>query len=238
MRILFEDNNLKVAHCTETTSDSKGPTTTLLSFTGVGHAMGGIDVQKAEFFGAGRGLDNVLFITDKTRSWGNRIDFNELAYVIAPFCNGAMTYAIGNSMGGFLAIVMSSYVRINCVVAFVPQFSVCPQIVPWETRWTEYRSQIIDYHVQDVGASFVSGTRYILFSGGRGLDRRQALQFPVRDNIHHFIFPKIEHSVAIDLKEINILDRVIRASFAGTLNMLALSESSGIEFEQFSPAPA
>lgn len=197
--------------------------------------MGGIDVQKAEFFGAGRSFDNVVFITDKKRSWGNSIDFNELASLVSPFCDGASTYAIGNSMGGFLAIVMSSYVRIDCVVAFVPQFSVCPQIVPWETRWTEYRSQIIDYHIQDVAASFVSGTRYVLFSGGRGLDRRQARHFPVSENIHHFIFPKIEHSVAIDLKEMNILDRVIGASFAGTLDMQALSDSSGIEFEQFSP---
>lgn len=50
----------------------------LLSFAGIGFGMGGADVQKAEFFGAGRSFDTTFFITDKTRSWGSRLDFNEI----------------------------------------------------------------------------------------------------------------------------------------------------------------
>jgi hypothetical protein len=40
--------------------------------------MGGINVQKPEFFGAGRSFDNIIFITDKTRSWGNQLDFDSI----------------------------------------------------------------------------------------------------------------------------------------------------------------
>ena len=56
----------------------------LLSFTGIGHGMGGIDVQRPEFFGAGKSFGNVIFMSDRKRSWGNSLDFGRLIEVLEP----------------------------------------------------------------------------------------------------------------------------------------------------------
>jgi hypothetical protein len=208
MYILFEDEHLKIASRAQ--APVRGGSRTLLSFTGVGHGMGGINVQKAEFFGTGRHFDNLLFITDKTRSWGNQLDFAGIAERLAPFREGVQMSAIGNSMGGFLAIVAAHFMPMNRVIAFVPQFSVDPEIVPWETRWKEYRDEIPGYRIRDVGGYVTENTQYFVFSGGVGLDRRQARLFPVMDNLHHYSFPDIEHGLAADLKEAGLLDHLVR----------------------------
>tara|TARA_R110000851_G_scaffold247089_1_gene399609 strand:- start:1603 stop:2310 length:708 start_codon:yes stop_codon:yes gene_type:complete len=208
---------------------------TLVSFTGIGHGMGGVDVQKAEFFGAGRRFDNLIFVTDKTRSWGNRIDFNEVARVLAPFAVTGSTCAIGNSMGGFLAIVMSAFMPIEVVVAFVPQFSVDPQVVPWEHRWSEYRDRIDSYRIRDASAYFVPQSRYVLFSGGRGLDRKHAGLFPVGDNINHYVFSGAGHAVAADLKEQGLLDRIVGEALSGDIDLAALKADCAMTVARISP---
>jgi len=143
MHVLFEDSVLKItSRAPEPAPDGRR---TLLSFTGVGHGMGGVNVQKAEFFGTGRNFDNLLFLTDKTRSWGNLLDFDDIAARLAPFREGTELSAIGNSMGGFLAIVASRFMPMRRVVSFVPQFSVDPALVPWEFRWKEYREAIREF---------------------------------------------------------------------------------------------
>lgn len=71
----------------------------LLSFTGVDHAVGGIDVQKPEFYGAGKGFDNVIFINDLTRSWGNALDYDLILETIAPLVQGRKIFTTSNSPG-------------------------------------------------------------------------------------------------------------------------------------------
>lgn len=210
---------------------------TLVSFTGIGHGMGGVDVQKAEFFGAGRRFDNLVFVTDKTRSWGNRVDFDEVARILAPFTATGPTCAIGNSMGGFLAIVMSAFMPIDVVVAFVPQFSVDPDVVPWEHRWSEYRDMIESYRIRDAGVYFVPHSRYVLFSGGRGLDLKHAGLFPVRDNICHLVFSGAGHAVAADLKEQGLLDRVVGEALSGDVDLSSLKPDGAMTVARISPAP-
>ena len=47
----------------------------IVSFTGVGHGMGGVDLQKPEF-SAGPAAGPRVFVMDKTRSWGNALNWS------------------------------------------------------------------------------------------------------------------------------------------------------------------
>ena len=136
----------------------------------------------------------------------------------SPFTETSQTYAIGNSMGGFLAIVMSRFLPIETVIAFAPQFSVDPNVVPWEDRWKVYRDAIEAYHIRDAGSYFVSGTTYFLLSGGRGADLQQARLYPVQSNVNHFLFPELHHKVAAALKAAGKLNMVVQQAFDGQID--------------------
>ncbi len=175
--------------------------------------MGGLNVQKPEFFGTGRSFDNIIFITDKTRSWGNQLDFDTIKDAIEPLIETRKIYSIGNSMGGFNAIISTFYIETDVCIAFVPQYSVNPSIVPWEKRWREYTSNIENFRFESVREFMNKTTNYFIFTGGKGPDQRHAKLFPVMDNICHYSFPSIEHNVAQTLKELGALNVVVQSCF-------------------------
>lgn len=234
MRLIFEDNVLRVVG--ETLPGSRSGGGVVLSFTGIGHAMGGLDVQKPEFFGAGRGFDEVVFVTDKTRSWGNRLDFGRLAALLDPIVAGRRLCTVGNSMGGFLAVVATRHLPVTRAVAFVPQFSVDPRVVPWEPRWRDYRDAIEYFAIPDLGEAFAVEPTYFVFSGGTNLDRRQARHFPVADNIHHLLFPEVDHGLAGWLKAEGRLADILAACLWGPVDPTALATLCPGPVERLSPA--
>jgi len=211
---IFENDSLKITS-RQSISDNKSDTI-LLSFTGIGHGMGAIDVQKPEFFGTGRSFDNVIFVTDKTRSWGNQLDFGFITNSILPYVGGRKVYSIGNSMGGFNAILFTSYIPTSTCIAFAPQYSVAPSIVPWETRWKKYTSNIQQYQIASVENSFNTTTKYFIFSGRLGLDYNHARLFPVKENIYHYSFHNIAHNVSVVLKEHDVLDKAVQSCLNGS----------------------
>ena len=214
---------------------SKDNDNILLSFTGIGHAMGGIDVQNAEFFGLGRNFDNVIFITDKTRSWGNLLNFEQINIIVKQFANNSKLYSIGNSMGGCLSIIASKYIEISVSISFAPQFSVNPKIASWETRWRDYISNIKTHDIEHVGSYFNNKTRYFIFSSGDKLDRRHATLFPVKGNINHYLFPEFNHALASQLKEVGVLYEIISKALDGSINLDDIKKSYNIKTEQLSP---
>ncbi|SEL20842.1 hypothetical protein [Pacificibacter marinus] len=225
---VFEDDYLKITSRQKQSNDNKN--TILLSFTGIGHGMGGIDVQNPEFFGAGRSFDNIIFITDKTRSWGNQLDFKFIKETIAPYVGDRSIYSIGNSMGGFNSIISTSYMPTDVCVSFVPQYSVNPSIVPWERRWKKYTSKIKEYRFESVKNFINDKTRYFIFSGSMGADDRHAKLFPVKDNVHHYSFHNIAHDVAKELKEKGFLERSVQNCFNEESDL-----PRGIGYDKLSP---
>jgi hypothetical protein len=215
------------------TGSSTGGGSVLLSFTGIGHAMGGIDVQRPEFYGTGRAFDRVIFITDKTRSWGNRLDFGQIAEVVSELAGSARLVTIGNSMGGFLAIIATRYMPVTTSVAFAPQYSVNPRFAPWEKRWGEYLNDLSPHTITHAADYITDRTTYFVFSGGEGVDRQHAMGFPVRPNLHHYLFPDVGHGVAGTLKGRGELSGLLHACFSGTPDI-----RTSLAFERLSPGPA
>lgn len=226
--LIFEDDHLKITS-RQTQSDQES-NSILLSFTGIGHAMGGLNVQKPEFFGVGRSFDNIIFITDKTRSWGNRLNFNIVKEFIGPLIEKRKIYSIGNSMGGFNALVSTRYISTDICIAFAPQYSVKPSIVPWETRWKEYTSNIDIFIFENVGECINDTTKYFIFTGGKGQDFRHAKLFPIMKNVNHYSFPSFDHDVAMGLKEMGALDKLVQDCFRCAINL-----PQNIEYDRISP---
>ncbi len=202
--------------------------TVLLSFTGIGHAMGGLEIQKTEFFGAGRGFDNVIFISDLVRSWGNSLDFDEILAALRPFVEGRKLFAIGNSMGGFLGVVMSNLLKIDTVVAFVPQFSVSGRVFWTEHRWRNHRVHIKEYKIPSLADQFNATTQYYLFSSNSWPDRKHWKRFPAGPNIDNIVLKDGAHNLAAGLKESGKLSGLIEACFTGRFSIEWMNDTLGV----------
>ncbi|PCI63656.1 MAG: hypothetical protein COB37_04305 [Kordiimonadales bacterium] len=227
--ILLENEDFKVTL-------HKGDTDEVcFSFLGVGEGMGGLSLQKEEFFGsvqAGKSR-SVIFIFDKKRGWFSDEQKNaELFNLLAQHCEefGYKTrYAIGNSMGGFGALIATRYIDFDAVIAFCPQFSVDPVLVPEETRWLEWTKSIKKFDVRSVAdGKFDRGNFYILH-GLDGEDQHQYSRFPFHANIHHYLAAGSSHHAAKDLKKKGLLRPFVEACFMqGPMQVDELMRENGI----------
>lgn len=190
----------------------------LISFTGVGHAMGGMDVQNPEFFATGKAYETIVFISDLQRSWGNALDFDRIAEVIRSLPLEGKADAIGNSMGGFLALLAPSLLPVGNVMAFVPQFSVHPDFVPWENRWPKYCKGISEWRFPSLEGRIVKDCTYHIAPGSHPLDVRHADMLPMQDNVVRINLPDFEHRVAAQLKAAGVLQELIARCFDGSFS--------------------
>ncbi|WP_172329004.1 hypothetical protein [Mangrovicoccus sp. HB161399] len=209
----------------------------LLSFTGIGNQMGGMDVQEPEFFSAGNAFDNILFISDLKRSWGNAYDFAAMCARLSPYLEGREIYALGNSMGGFLAILAAAHLPVAAVAAFVPQFSVAPHVVPEETRWQDYVRGIGEWRVPSLEGCFNATTRYHVFSGNSEEERIHSGRFPVQPNLFHAVPRWSGHTLAKKLKDRGVLRDVIAEAWEGSLTGPRLARMAGCRVEMLSGGP-
>lgn len=187
----------------------------IISFTGVGHQTGGVDLQTPEF--SRSGINNpIIYVIDKRRSWGNSLDWAELERIIKGMRHYEQLVLIGNSMGGFLAVLSAKRLMADVVVAFAPQWSVSPNIVPFETRWMKYRKHIALFHYPSLKNCFPNRCRFYIFCGSNENDIRHLKMFP-KDvkNLHLYQLFEGGHSVASSLKESGILYDVIRGCIVG-----------------------
>ncbi len=232
MRTLIDNDVLKIS-VVETSSDHL-----TLCFTGIGHSYGAIDVQSEEFFKSSNHATS-MFITDKQRSWGNNIDFEQLRDIIYSVGRYKTINAIGNSMGGFLAILISRFVDIKNAVAFVPQYSVHKDVFPNEHRWEKYTDNIQNWVHKDLESAFNDRTNYYILAGVGGPDDPHLALFPNGANIHKIYFRNraFLHSVSQRLKDEQILYDVILDGFAGkSAAEIIAGRLYDPKFQAFTPA--
>ena len=185
----------------------------VVCFSGVGKKR--YKMPPYEFVGAATngGKHSTLFVSDFTRSWMSApglqdeiIDQLENSITkLAP----KKVIAMGNSMGGFMALSLSRVMPIDVTIAFSPQFSADKNDVPEETRWTYHRNKIENFYVQRIENLPTDFGTHFVFHGGEHREYIHWSRFPTQDNLRHFIFPKGNHNIALALKEHNILDKVV-----------------------------
>ena len=225
--IIYEDHFLRVATLKGGGSGGRA----LLSFTGIGHALGGLDVQQPEFTKASGGYDRIFYISDLTRSWGNRLDFGLIKDLLQRDALEMRYDAVRNSMGGFLALLAPGVLPIEHTLAFVPQFSVHPKIAIWETRWQEYRKAILSWKYESLEGVWNDATSYFVFSSSHGLDAEHATRIPAASNITVTMLGG-DHAIAQQLKSAGLLNETVTRCMNETyskewlLNALASAEKS------------
>ncbi|MCP3970417.1 MAG: alpha/beta hydrolase [Rhodobacteraceae bacterium] len=191
----------------------------VVSLAGDGGRPGAI--PPIEFIGSAScgGENHVLFISDPRRSWLNgpgvaegivktieryraRHDIEDLVL-------------LGNSMAGFAALRLTEMMPVDTVIAFAPQFSVHPDLVPEETRWRPYVNRIQNWVYPDVGDLKQEDTNYYLFHGDDPEEARHWLRFPWHRGLSHFIFCGMGHRVAKIFQKRRLLAQVLQSAMDG-----------------------
>jgi hypothetical protein len=173
-----------------------------LCFSGVGMESGGIETQQEEFYKS-TGNATAIFIIDGNRQWGN-YDWDLLYKIISRHIVNKRVFAIGNSMGGYCAILASRHFSIEKVIAFVPQYSVHKSIVPLETRWAKQIENIKVWNYLSLDGSFNDKTKYHIFYGNDSQDSIHRMLFPKQDNIIMNVYDG-DHYLVKDLKDKGLL---------------------------------
>lgn len=210
--------------------DDQPGDTCLVSFTGIGHGTGGLDVQRPEFAKAGVSGPR-FFIIDKTRSWGNALALEQLAFHVIKRAEGRRVFTLGNSMGGFLAILASKPLGATRCLAFSPQWSVDPACMPLERRWMAYRRTIRHFRYPDLSKAFSSDCSYDVVFGGDVFEAMHAERFPADyQNVAIYQLGNSGHEVAASLKAAGLLHNVVTASLNGESLPEVLTQA-GIAFK-------
>jgi hypothetical protein len=195
-----------------------GPTngSLVVSFTGIG--AGSDVVQTEEFAGtAARGGRSVLFVTDKRRSWYNAPGlYEKIVGQLRPhLAHGGPVVTLGNSMGGFGALLFAAPLGARTALAFGPQASVSPRIIPQETRWRELTAAIGDFRFEQISDHLGEAAEHFVLHGSGGKDAYQIEAFRPRANLHHYVLAGGRHNIAAELKQAGRLSPLIEAAVAG-----------------------
>ena len=191
-----------------------GSSKTIVSFTGIKHGFGVSDFKK-EFMGLLKQSDfNVMFVADRELSWYNTLDVDKIKSKLI----NQEVVTLGNSMGGYNAIQFSNDVNVTKVIAFAPQYSVHPDIVPDETRWRANVRKIKEWKYKHLMLN--DTTEYYIFSGNDKMEMYHVDMIPNQQNIHKFITPG-RHNISRILKQKGVLYPLIKDCINETPQIVA-----------------
>lgn len=213
LHLVHDDDGLRV---TRTDGESG---CMVISFSGIG--ADGTPCQPEEFImtATDEGRHPALYIMDKHRSWMNAPGLLEQIVEIieaeAARIGATTVCTMGNSMGGFMAMLVPYFTEIDHAIAFSPQYSVDPAVNPDEWRWAEYVGRIETYLHPTLDGRITERTQYTVVHGGHRRERPQVDAFPRHPAIAHFIRPGLAHGVAKFLKETQVQRPLAQAAFEG-----------------------
>lgn len=200
-----------------------GSSKTIVSFTGIKHGFGVNDFKK-EFMGFLKQSDlNVMFVADRETSWYNTIDIEKIKSKL----NNQEVVTLGNSMGGYNAMQFANDINVAKAIAFAPQYSIHPDIVPDENRWRKYAKKIKQWRYKHL--MFNNTTEYYIFAGYATEEMYHINMIPQQKNIHKFI-AKGGHSVSRKLKENGVLYPLIKDCINETREFVAEKYTKDIKY--------
>jgi hypothetical protein len=167
--------------------------TTIVSFTGIGHGMGAIQLN--EFFNLTQSGFNVLFVKDTARSWYNLVDVDAVRRLL----DDRPVITIGNSMGAFHAAMFALDHPVQKVIAFAAQYSIHPEVVPFDKRYRSYAKAIDHWKCREL--RFNETTDYHFISGDATVEVEHLKMLPAQPNIHTNVVANVGHKVAAKLKK-------------------------------------
>lgn len=192
--------------------------TLVISLAGVGR---GRKKQPAvEFFQLAYqgGENHVLFVSDASRSWMNgpgiADSIIETIEEVVKQTGVKRVVAVGNSMGGTMALILPYLTRIDEVLAFVPQFSAKQERVPEEERWKVFRNKISQWPFEAIETLPTDRCVVTILHGGTEDELIHMRRFPKDPNAKHFVLPQMDHRLAYRLHQSGKLERIVSTAIA------------------------
>lgn len=212
LHVLYEDDHLRIS---ELVAPAPGRDAAV-AFTGIGHKLGGIPAE--EFISsASTGDRAAIFVTDKNRTWFNAPGLyeNVVEQVTPRLQQAPRVMTLGNSMGAFGALLFAGPLGADCALAFAPQASVSPRIVPEEKRWRALTSTIAEFRFEDINDYLADGVRYYAFHSSAKDERHQLNAFRRHPELREFVFDGLGHGLAGSLKGAHLLPPLFAAALDG-----------------------
>ncbi len=160
------------------------------------------------------GQHSALFVSDMTRSWHNAAGFNDwvlglIAELRADIGSGP-TVALGNSMGGYSALMIAKQIELAACISITPQYSPNPDTMPHEKRWMFFRREIKNFAFDGVQHLPTDHCEFYVMHGGGPREHLHWRRFPQQENMTHFIMKGYGHNLAKRFKSKGILNLLIR----------------------------
>ena len=196
----------------------------VVCFSGVGRDRGVPPRLEFAKTASGAGQDHVLFFADPARSWLNAPGLiEEIAGLVeaeAARLGAAQVVTMGHSLGGFSALVLGGFTRVDVALAISPQFSVDASVVPDEPRWMMYRKRIARYRIRQAADHMRPETQHYVIFGKHYLEAPQRRLMRPAPNTACFLLPGVRHDSVVRLHEAGVLDDVVQLAFAGRTRRL------------------
>lgn len=187
--------------------------TLVIAFASIGH-----DATRApspEFVASGTaGGRPALFVMDAARTWTNAPGFADVVAQAVDRVRARQPIrrivTIGQSMGGFAALVAAEVLPVDAVLAFGPQSRIDD---PDDARWHDWTHRIAPLHR---ATPPVPDMPWLCLFHGMQDDHAQALRFPQRKGLDHFLFADQTHStLTAHLKTRGVLQGLVDAAALG-----------------------
>ncbi|MDR0810126.1 MAG: hypothetical protein LBE86_13540 [Gemmobacter sp.] len=187
------------------------------------------------------GRDHVLYIADPNRSWLNAPGLIEEISALVEAEVARVTpehvVAMGHSMGGYSALALGGFTRVDVALALSPQLAVDPDVVPEELRWKELRGRIGTFRIGDVSALMRPETEHCIIFGNYGREAAQRRLIRLGPNVHSFLLPGVRHDTVQRLYKAGLLDETVQLAFDGRHRRLRRILADGLGAVQL-PSPA
>ena len=194
-------------------SPSSSPSSrVLLWFPGTGGALG--NKTKPTAFFESLNIDSIIWAQEREPfSWGNTVDIENLCSILGGLIKNKELLVFGNSMGGFLSILLSKHLKPTKVLAVNPQYSVHPDIIP-EKRWSKYVKAITEFKYKDLSNSFMPNIDYAVMFGE---DEQDQMHFDLFER--HSASPNVQNIKFLDYKSENGEPIHEAGKYLGKLNL-------------------
>ena len=200
----------------------------IISFSGIWHAEGivanGHDEFRRTFEGCGIDHD-IYYVSDKSETWYNNGLHRRASHLLNQSILERGTtdvITIGNSMGGFAAVVFAKYIR-GCrrAVSFAGQSTIAPDVVPDERRWPKHVARVQSWDVKDATEHLAPNVEYLLFAGLEcpiDIVHMARLDLWGRKATRAYYIPGVSHQLAGELKSRGQLTPILEAVFCSEIS--------------------
>ncbi|MDA8746833.1 hypothetical protein N9M66_01335 [Litoreibacter sp.] len=187
----------------------------VVSFTSVGNKRDAWPPKEFVGMASQMGRNHVICVTDISRCWMNQSGMlRKITTVISDYIleNGITSInAVGTSMGAYNALILGQQMPISQIIAFTPQYSVHPDVIPDETRWKWFRNQIEEWPHKELNRLPGAPASIYMFHGDTPDEKMHWQRFGEAKNLRHYIFSGANHNFLQELKDGGVLGKIVRA---------------------------